>query len=437
MAKRMRLTDERVRQFAFPADKKHRQAFLRDAEMKRLAVRQTPTGQKSFIFETKLDGRSIRMTIGDCAVWTLQAARTEARRLQTMVDKGIDPRALVRQRRAEKQALKKEAEAKKQYTLEALLDAYVKHLESQGKTKTAGGLRSLVKKHVVGADATLAGKPAVDVTPHDVAALIRQAREKGKERTAGMLRSMFNAAYNCGRRAAFDSDLPAHFIKFEITHNPVSPIPTIPTRAGNRTLTRDELKGYILALTDTTVDMALKLALYAGGQRMAQLLRAEVTDWNPNTQTLRLFDAKGRRQTPREHLLPLAPEAAAIVSRMVERSQQAGVKFLFPSAVGTRLHEGQPGPRITQIARQIGAESFNLQDIRRTCETELAGLGVSRDIRAQLLSHGLSGVQTRHYDRHDYLREKHAALLQWERFLAGLVSGEPQGKIIPFTGGVR
>lgn len=170
---------------------------------------------------------------------------------------------------------------------------------------------------------------------------------------------------------------------------------------------------------------------------MAQLLRAEVTDWNPDTQTLRLFDAKGRRQTPREHLLPLAPEAAAIVSRLAKRAQQVGTKFLFPSSVGTKLHEGQPGPRITQIARQIGAESFNLQDMRRTCETELAGLGVSRDIRAQLLSHGLSGVQMRHYDRHDYLREKRAALLQWEQFLTELTSGAPQGKVIPFTGGVR
>jgi hypothetical protein len=34
-------------------------------------------------------------------------------------------------------------------------------------------------------------------------------------------------------------------------------------------------------------------------------------------------------------------------------------------------------------------------------------MGVSRDIRAQLLSHGISGVQAQHYDRHDYLKEKH------------------------------
>ena len=51
-------------------------------------------------------------------------------------------------------------------------------------------------------------------------------------------------------------------------------------------------------------------------------------------------------------------------------------------------------------------EPFQLRDLRRTCETMLAGLGVSSDIRAQLQSHGLGGVQNRHYDRHDYAPEK-------------------------------
>jgi hypothetical protein len=50
----------------------------------------------------------------------------------------------------------------------------------------------------------------------------------------------------------------------------------------------------------------------------------------------------------------------------------------------------------------------------------LASLKVSRDIRAQLQSHGLSGVQQRHYDRHDYLAEKRDGLEKWATHLAGL-----------------
>jgi hypothetical protein len=36
--------------------------------------------------------------------------------------------------------------------------------------------------------------------------------------------------------------------------------------------------------------------------------------------------------------------------------------------------------------------------------------GVSREIRGQLQSHGLTGVQARHYDGHDYMPEKLQAL---------------------------
>ena len=64
-------------------------------------------------------------------------------------------------------------------------------------------------------------------------------------------------------------------------------------------------------------------------------------------------------------------------------------------------------------------------DIRRTVETRLQALGVSRDVRAQLLSHGRSsGVQARHYERYDYLLEKRSALQLWEEHLASVVAGK-------------
>ena len=50
----------------------------------------------------------------------------------------------------------------------------------------------------------------------------------------------------------------------------------------------------------------------------------------------------------------------------------------------------------------------------------LAGMGISRETRAQLLSHGLGGVQVIHYDRHDYTDEKRSALRAWEDRIASL-----------------
>lgn len=427
---RKNLTVERIKSFSCLPGKS--QVFFWDKEVPRLAVRVTAAGIKSFIFEGKLDRSTIRWTIGKTAAWTIEDARKEARRLQTLVDKGIDPRELDRQKIAEKAALMSEAQAKKRYTLKALLEAYADHLEAQGKIKSAKSTRSIINVHVIKASPTLANKPASSVSSLDIAEMIRQAREKGKDRTAGVLRSIICAAYNCGRRAPLDSGLPSLFIKFRIDKNPVEPIPTIAVNAGNRALSSDELKKYILALGDTTIDHALKLAVYTGGQRMAQLLRAKTADWNPDTKTLRLFDPKGKRRTPREHLLPLAPEAAGIVQELVRQAKDKGGDLLFPSLRNTPLDVSLPGPRVTEIAASMGGDQFDLRDIRRTVETMLASMGVSRDIRAQLLSHGISGVQAQHYDRHEYIKEKHATLLKWERYLNRLLSGQEEEKIIPF-----
>ena len=44
-------------------------------------------------------------------------------------------------------------------------------------------------------------------------------------------------------------------------------------------------------------------------------------------------------------------------------------------------------------------------------------LGASPDLRAQIQSHGLGGIQAKHYDRHDYMAEKTAALAGWAAYL--------------------
>ncbi|MFD2379311.1 Arm DNA-binding domain-containing protein [Ottowia pentelensis] len=56
------------------------QAFLRDTKVPGLRVRVTNTGHKSFVYEAKLNRQTIRRTIGDVRTWTIEQARTEARR---------------------------------------------------------------------------------------------------------------------------------------------------------------------------------------------------------------------------------------------------------------------------------------------------------------------------------------------------------------------
>jgi hypothetical protein len=71
---------------------------LRDTKAPGLRVRVTNTGAKSFVFESKLNRQTIRRTIGDVKMWSIEQARAEARRLAVMLDSGTDPRELERNR---------------------------------------------------------------------------------------------------------------------------------------------------------------------------------------------------------------------------------------------------------------------------------------------------------------------------------------------------
>lgn len=87
---KIRLTAGRIDKFVCPPDKS--QAFLFDSEVQGLAVRVTQTGNKAFIFESKLDRKTIRMTIGSVNTWSIDAVYKEARRLKSLCDAGTDPR---------------------------------------------------------------------------------------------------------------------------------------------------------------------------------------------------------------------------------------------------------------------------------------------------------------------------------------------------------
>lgn len=426
---KVKLTAARIRDFDCPPDKA--QVFLRDIDAQGLGVRATK-GTKAFIFQSKLkDGSTIRSTIGDIRAWSLDSAREEARRLQRLIDQGNDPRELEQAKveaKAEakraKEAARLEAENRSRYTLRALCDAYCDHLEAKGKG-SARQARSIFKCHVFEAAPDIADTPAREITAHQAAALVRKVMEQDKSRAAGVLRSYLSAAFNAARKAPFDAKLPASLIPYEVESNPVEPIATIPVNRGERTLSADELKTYRSMLSEESIaDLALMLALFAGSQRMAQLLRAKVSDYDQETETLRLWDKKGKRITPREHLLPLAPKGASIVKKLLAIAKRKKSDLLFSSNGTTPMVETTPGKRVFSICQAMGCEAFDLRDIRRTCETMLAGMGVSKDVRAQLLSHGLSGVQAAHYDRYEYITEKRNALEAWERRLDDITKGK-------------
>lgn len=74
-------------------------------EVPGLAVRATPGSSRNrYIFQSKVNKQTRRITIGNVSVWSITDAKIEAHRLQTIIDQGNDPREVKADNKAAKQA---------------------------------------------------------------------------------------------------------------------------------------------------------------------------------------------------------------------------------------------------------------------------------------------------------------------------------------------
>lgn len=195
-----------------------------------------------------------------------------------------------------------------------------------------------------------------------------------------------------------------------------------------RKLKNSELREYWRCLNEAErapelAVRAARLGLLLGGQRCEQLLRVTTLDVDLEAQTIRLFDPKGCREKPREHLLPLLRMARAEVEWLLAHCKALGSELLFASREDCSLHPGTVSKVVHQVylsMQKAGtAEAhFQFSDIRRTVETYFASLKIPLIVRALLQSHGLTGVQNKQYDMYDYIAEKREALQLLEDFLS-------------------
>ena len=338
-----------------------------------------------------------------------------------------------RARVAEEEAARRAAEDAKHGTLRQLLEVYVGHLEKHGK-QSARDVRGIFSTHVFDVSPDTAACKAIHVTVDQFVALISALTEAGKGRTAAKLRSYLRAAYSLAISSKTDPDAPLILRSFGIETNPVASVGARAlskyNRARKRVLDASEMGAFLRrveVLHDGAQKDVLKLLLFLGGQRPMQLLRVTPSDIDLKAGTVTLYDGKGSRREPRQHVLPLVKQAADILERRLQWAH-AGIPLFSTDDRTTMRHE-----TLSVIVSEISAEmlkakeareDFELRDLRRTAETMLASLKVPSDVRAQLLSHGLGGVQNRHYDHHDYALEKKQALERWARHLTTLTGDD-------------
>ncbi|OYU26422.1 MAG: integrase [Burkholderiales bacterium PBB2] len=362
--------------------------------------------------------------------WTIAAATAEAARLALQHDdaKSQGGHAGLVQAKAEAQAkaindqaaalaqAQAELDRRSKYTLAELLRAYWLYLESLGRTSYKDA-KSILTNHAIVAFPETASQPAADVTDEQVADMSRRLIEAGKERTANKLRAYMGAAYEVARKAKTNPKIPVAFKGYQVKHNPAAETAanSEANKADKNPLSADEMRVYWNCIKDLPgiKGATLRLHLLTGGQRIEQLVRLKSADVSADSITI--FDGKGRPGRPaRRHTLPLTVKAQEAIQQL-DLSGDYAISTVAGENVGATHVVSSTLSAWASDAVGDKIACFQTKRIRSGVETILASLKISKDTRGRLQSHGISGVQDRHYDAYDYLPELHAALEELER----------------------
>ena len=365
-----------------------------------LGIRVSPKGRKSWIYMYRFERRPRRMTLGLYPKLSLANARVLHAKAKELKEDGIDPGTVhVEKRRAERNA----------ETVAELVEEYLERYARPNKRSADADERAL-KKEVL---PVWGNRKAKSVTRREVIRLLDEIVDRGSpvmaNRLLGMLKRMFAFAVE---RDILESS-PCFMVKAPTKEAP-----------RDRVLSQPEISTFWHALETAKMSsltrLALKLLLVTG-QRRDEIVSASWSEFDLENGAWEI--PAERSKSGRAHRTPLSPLALDLLSEL--RNMGNGSPWLFPSP-----KPGQPmaPAAVTHALRnnldQIAVERFTPHDLRRTCASGMAELGISRFVVARVLGHSdrsITGV----YDRFEYWPQMKQALDAWSQRLMEIVSGEP------------
>jgi integrase len=421
--KRENFTAERVAAFKCQPDKK--QSIYWDGKTPSLGLRVTNTGSKSYIFETRLNGKTIRMTIGDPRNWSIGKAQAEASRLKVMTDQGIDPRQVI----ADAQAEKNEAAAAfahtqivESVTLKEAWKEYLKdrkpywgelHYQDHEDMISAGGeLNKRAKKSgkltKAGVLAFLADVRLVDLTPERVSvwAKLEAKSRAGRARLATrLLKAFLNW---CAEDPIYATIVTNNVAKSKKVRELLGKPQTL-----NDALQKEQLKAWFDAVKKigNPVISAYLQALLLTGSRPSGLASVEWTDVDFQWKQWTIRD-----KVEGERVIPLTPYLEHLLSTLPRRN-----KYVFSSPLKDRDYLSNPQDAF-KTACAVAGIKLTMYGLRRSFATLSEWIEMPAGIAAQIQGHKPSGVREKHYIRRplDLLRMWHIKIEAWILKEAGI-----------------
>lgn len=420
------------------------QCFLWDAKAPGLGLRATASGARAYIFQAKLRGATIRVTIGDPRSWNVDQAQDEARRLQRLIDEGIDPREHRTAQVAEHEARKAERR-RGDVTFGETWDQYVelrksvwgeRHYQDHLKHAAVGGLQAKIgnKRTKPGPLAALRPLKLGELSADLIAAWLEKQNSERPTMTAlsyRLLRAFIRWAddVEAYRGLIADNVHGARRVKEKVSR---------PKTKEGDCLQREQLPAWFAAVRnlENPVASAYLQSLLLTGARREELaaLRWEDVDFK-----WRSLAIKDKVETDTGRTIPLTPYVAELLLELKRRNELPPTKKVLakfekqgqgwaPSPwvfESSRSEDGKlVDPRTPHIKALKTADlpHISLHGLRRSFGTLAEWVECPTGVVAQIQGHKPSAIAEKHYRRRplDLLRMWHDKIEAWMLNEAGI-----------------
>ena len=418
-------TAGRVSGFKCPPDKP--QAFLWDATAKGLALRATPEGKPAYIFQSRYQGRAIRVTIGSPAAWCIPDAQGKARELQRLIDEGKDPRDQKRSAIADSKAKAAAAAAAKvEAAAQALtvgevwavyLDARrphwgVRHHADHVTLARAGGEVSNVGTR--GRGVTIAG-PLHSLMALALYELTAPTVDAWAAREAQTRPTSARLAWRCLKAFLSWCAEQPEYAPLLASTNPAKSKKAREAlgKAGIKqdALLKEQLRGWFEAVRQLSnpVAGAYLQVLLLTGARPGEVLAMQWEDINTKWRGLTIRD-----KVEGERTIPLTPYVSHLLHSLPRRNA-----FVFASASRGKAVTSQtmsiPRTPHTSACTVAGIDGLTLHGLRRSFKSLTEWLECPAGVVAQIMGHKPSATAEKHYTVRplDLLRLHHEKIEAW------------------------
>ncbi len=421
MGNQISFTADRIAKLECPKDKA--QVIYWDVKNPGyFGLRVTKNQAKAFIFQNRLHGQTLRLTIGNPPAMSIGEAQTEAKRLKVLTDLGTDPRVI----EAEKTA-KVNAERQKGKLALIIWDEYIKDRSKSwgkrhkdchdvmvrigGKEIKRGLKKNMEKIQEDGILRALLSQPLEEITRDKVIQWLDKevkTRPTYARLALALLRAFIAWA---GDQAEYKS-----LVNVDACARLTRELPA-PT-AKNDCLQTEQLQTWFASVKKigNPVISAYLQTLLLTGARRNELTELKWKDLDTQWHVATIKD-KANKSANKTRQIPLTPYVEFLISNLPRRNE-----YVFSSPYSKSGSITEPRIAHNQALQAAGLPMLTIHGLRRSFGTLAEWVECPTGISAQIMGHTPSATAEKHYRVRpiDLLRKWHIQIENYILTQAGI-----------------